>query len=1600
MKDFERLMRGAHDGRKRRLPGDIYKQAARYSISDPARVEELYSRACHIAQLHFSFVGDVYQRLLEEASGPRPVAPCKRMRTEALYGNPHRWAAPKPGVAPTKRTRTQTRQEELAKRERFLKMRALIEEYRRNGIPLPNEVRFPHYREVMGIMAECKHRPLETQARDRAPSPAQRAFEQLFDAITDEGSNSEISGDTPAPSPTALPVKVQTSMERAFEYSFEDVVVHTDSPQASGSTRALTRGREVFFGQGEFLPGTEEGDWLIAHELAHVVQQTRPSGHAGPRQAIEADADQAANAVIAGQKAQVHLRASDAVSYAYSDAEDREPDVDFDAGSNQKIDAGTDRDLDLPDALEDDEERAQADLRAEFDALGGETITPEDGGGGGDGNSGGSGGSSATTQAKKPPRITSAHPESVFGQLKGVRPDVIAARLGQMHTAISEDVATSRAQLVANPPKQMSTGTSTGTSAGSKEPLPPAVGNEGASPGTGLAEADAAEHDALHADQQAQDSEKNRDVRDAEPEQDQQETAGQLLGGVVESIGALFNSFFGANTGQDQATTMSEDTTHQMSASLEHLNTQAEDINTQPGQAPSLDMSGETSHNTQRDQAAFEQKIGGALKNANRDIQAPMGEDVIEPSITSEELSALPLESESPDVALPPLESLASGEEVGIIAQETHQADIDAAAATAQADMSSEHEKDAQNRAQARLDADQHITDFTQQTDADSERARGEAISQVDEARDQWRAEVEKHGKEARAKADQKVQDGLQDIENTQRNAKREAKRHLETGEKKAAEAKEKGEQEAEAAKAKGKETSSGFLSWMASKARAFFDGIKNAISKALDAARKAVKTVIAAAKRLANKAIEMARKAIMTTIQTIGKALANIGDVLLAAFSGLRAKFRNAIEGFVNEAVQALNKLAEGLKNAVQKTLDLLGAALDKALHLLERGLHAIVDVYTAAVQGAIQAAQAVANALGPWLKLISHIASGPIEWLGKLGAAAMDGVKNHLWGAFKVVVVGWFQSKVLELLGIGGLVLQLLLDGGITVENISQMALQALITAIPAALITILLEKLVAMLIPAAGAVLVIIEGLQAAWGTVSRIIAAFSAFMAFLMAVQGGSAGALFAAALAAAAVVLLDFVSNWLLRKLRKPAANVGKKLKGMAQSFKGRRGHGTSRFKDKSAHPNTRTKSQKTSAQTSRADKKGKKNDAATAQRIANQAAQRAWRTAQRRTRRQLLSKAALESAIEVAAVPKQGFRITVDVVATGHSWRMRAHATKGSVSGTAHTGRGWIARADGASWFTTIDQRKKHEAIVRDADRMLDNEAREVAKKHSKLRDIHRALRPRIQKIERTLTKRLLKGIHLTIDENEFTTSKDSSGDHELLYSWEIRPNTSKKKLAASGFKKRGDHVFAHALSKLPGELRSVAGTFDLYHSKPRLLAAIDTLANNIRHNAFEITVHKPEASGNEGDAQSRTFGAALKTFRSSFAQFLSALDLFDIAVATQDDEVDMAKAEATAALTSVKTLWSSLLDSAHDTECTPHLSGQEKTLEKQGLTILSGLKISFPAELSAALATPHIKLEASSTSQGSDETKDNQNDRRSGGVPPETSTDSKELEP
>jgi len=74
---------------------------------------------------------------------------------------------------------------------------------------------------------------------------------------------------------------VQTFMGSRFGYDFSNVRVHTDPKSAesaqSVNAEAYTVGQHIVFGIGHYAPISYEGRKLLAHELAHTVQQTERS---------------------------------------------------------------------------------------------------------------------------------------------------------------------------------------------------------------------------------------------------------------------------------------------------------------------------------------------------------------------------------------------------------------------------------------------------------------------------------------------------------------------------------------------------------------------------------------------------------------------------------------------------------------------------------------------------------------------------------------------------------------------------------------------------------------------------------------------------------------------------------------------------------------------------------------------------------------------------------------------------------------------------------------------------------------------------------------------------------------------------------------------------------------------------------------------------------------------------------------------------------------------------------------------------------------------------------------------------------------------------
>ena len=94
----------------------------------------------------------------------------------------------------------------------------------------------------------------------------------LSDGVQDQIASLK-GGGQPMPQPT------RDFMESRFNRDFCHVRIHTGARAAEAAelmnAKAFTMGRDVVFGAGRYAPGRPEGRRLLAHELTHVVQQSR-----------------------------------------------------------------------------------------------------------------------------------------------------------------------------------------------------------------------------------------------------------------------------------------------------------------------------------------------------------------------------------------------------------------------------------------------------------------------------------------------------------------------------------------------------------------------------------------------------------------------------------------------------------------------------------------------------------------------------------------------------------------------------------------------------------------------------------------------------------------------------------------------------------------------------------------------------------------------------------------------------------------------------------------------------------------------------------------------------------------------------------------------------------------------------------------------------------------------------------------------------------------------------------------------------------------------------------------------------------------------------
>lgn len=133
----------------------------------------------------------------------------------------------------------------------------------------------------------------------RSPAPSGNPVVGYEGGALDSATSSAIESRRGAGKP--LDAEVRRRMEGAFGSSFSGVRIHADDTAAKLNTavsaRAFTTGKDVFFGKGQYAPGTAAGDKVLAHELAHTLQ---PAGGAQRLVASTAISPQARAAIGRG----------------------------------------------------------------------------------------------------------------------------------------------------------------------------------------------------------------------------------------------------------------------------------------------------------------------------------------------------------------------------------------------------------------------------------------------------------------------------------------------------------------------------------------------------------------------------------------------------------------------------------------------------------------------------------------------------------------------------------------------------------------------------------------------------------------------------------------------------------------------------------------------------------------------------------------------------------------------------------------------------------------------------------------------------------------------------------------------------------------------------------------------------------------------------------------------------------------------------------------------------------------------------------------------------------------------------------------------------
>lgn len=225
-------------------------------------------------------------------------------------------------------------------------------------------------------------------------------------------------------------------------------------------------------------------------------------------------------------------------------------------------------------------------------------------------------------------------------------------------------------------------------------------------------------------------------------------------------------------------------------------------------------------------------------------------------------------------------------------------------------------------------------------------------------------------------------------------------------------------------------------------------------------------------------------------------------------------------------QVAQAEKQAKASLQRLRKQAID----AVDKELEKIKSENEALLDKLANFVKK-------LAELLGKFLALMTRVTRmGVGSFISSALSQAQEGIKKHLWGALQQAFKEWVFRKIpfLEpLLNLPPNWMEMLAGLAISLPGLFMEHLPSMLPAIGAAAMIWLATNLAVKLIPGAGAIMAVIDGIRAAWGLVQSLFSAAEAFFGFVMKVaQPANGAAQFALALARGIVAGLDAVLTFL------------------------------------------------------------------------------------------------------------------------------------------------------------------------------------------------------------------------------------------------------------------------------------------------------------------------------------------------------------------------------------------------------------------------------------------------------------------------------------